>query len=364
MPHLVLVVEDDPGILGYCNIALESSGFEVVSCETAADARKLYAGRRPDLALLDYGLPDSTGLELMREWRALPDAPPPIIFLTARGDMKTRLECFQNGAQDYLTKPFAVEELLARVKVHLQVKKSHDDLLKRNYELELINRARQDMADMIVHDLKTPLTSIQGTLELIQQNGLITAKDYAALVANAGSATDFMLLMLNDLLDVSRSQQSQLKPELAPIDVPLFFEKLRALFAGRVRSRNVDLSVAAEPGATLLSDQNLVYRVMANLIANAMKASKPGGAVELDCRRAGAKARLTVADRGPGVPDAQKQKIFEKYTTTGRSTALTDTGSGLGLTFCRMAAEALKGRVWVEDRPGGGSVFALEVSAG
>jgi len=363
MAHRILVVEDDVSVLGYCKTALESAGFEVEACETAAEARKLYAADRPDLAVLDIGLPDGNGLDLMREWKKLPGAMPPILFLTARGDMKTRLECFQSGTQDYVAKPFAVEELLARVKVHLQVKKSHDDLQKRNYELELISRARQDMADMIVHDLKAPLTSIQGTLQLIQQHGLITAREYTSLVANAGSATDFMLLMLNDLLDVGRAQEAGLKAERAPIDVPLVFDKLRSLFAGRVRLMEVNLIVSVEPGLSLRSDQNLVYRVMANLIANAMKASDHGSSVELDCRRAGAKARLTVSDRGAGVSDAEKQKIFEKYTTTGRSKASVDTGTGLGLSFCRMAAEALKGRVFVEDRDGGGSRFVLEIPA-
>jgi len=365
MAHLILVVEDDDGIRGYCKTALESVGFEVQTCATAVEARRLYVGRRPDLAVLDIGLPDGNGLELMREWQKLPGAaPPPILFLTAREDMKTRLECFQSGAQDYVSKPFAVEELLARVKVHLQVKKSQDDLQKRNYELELINRARQDMTDMIVHDLKAPLTSIQGTLELIQQHGLISENEYASLVTNAGSATDFMLLMLNDILDLSRTQQTKLKVESRKIDVTVLFAKLRELFAGRCRSRGVTLKTSAEKGAALTSDQNLVYRVMANLIANALKASRQGQEVELSYARVGAKARLSVADRGAGVPDSDKQTIFDKYTTTGRSRASIDTGTGLGLSFCRMAAGALGGRVWVEDRDGGGSVFVFDIPAG
>jgi signal transduction histidine kinase len=364
MAHLILVVEDDDGIRGYCKTALESVGFEVQTCATAVEARRLYIGRRPDLAVLDIGLPDGNGLELLSEWRKLPAPPPPILFLTANGDMKTRLECFQRGAQDYVSKPFAVEELLARVKVHLQVQKSQDELQKRNYELELINRARQDMADMIVHDLKTPLSSIQGTLELIQQHGLITEKDYEGLVANAGTATDFMLLMLNDFLDVSRSQQTGLKAETADIDVRALFQKLSELFAARALSRGVPLVVAAEPGAAARGDRNLVYRVLANLIANAMKASRSGQTVELAFSRSGAYARFSVADRGGGVPDAEKQAIFEKYTTTGRTRASIDTGTGLGLTFCRMAAGALGGRVWVEDRDDGGSVFSLEIPVG
>src|SRR6185312_3436294 len=214
MSHRVLVIEDDPDIQGYCNTVLESAGFAVDSTSTLDGARKLY-GKKPDLVVLDIGLPDGNGIDLMREWQKS-GTPPPILFLTARGDMKTRLECFQQGAQDYLLKPFAAEELLARAKVHLQVKKSHDELLRRNYELELITRARQDMADMIVHDLKAPLTSIKGTLELVLAHGLISAEGYQNLLQNAGSAADFMLLMLNDLLDVGQAESAGLKAEAAP----------------------------------------------------------------------------------------------------------------------------------------------------
>jgi two-component system sensor histidine kinase/response regulator len=358
MAHRVLVIEDDPDIQGYCNTVLESAGFTVDSTSTVEGARRLY-GNRPDLIILDIGLPDGNGVELMREWREY-GTTPPIMFLTARGDMKTRLECFQKGAQDYLLKPFAAEELLARAKVHLQVKQSQDDLLRRNYELELVTRARQDMADMIVHDLKAPLTSIKGTLQLILAHGLISAEGYASLIHNAGTAADFMLLMLNDLLDVGQAQG--LKAEQAPVDAKLLFEKLQALFAGRAGVVSMKIVARAAPGAERVrSDQNLLYRIGANLIANAMKASPQGSTIELDAERAGDKYRLIVSDRGCGVPDGEKVRIFEKYMTSHRKGAPLDTGTGLGLAFCRVATAALKGRIWVEDREGGGSRFILEL---
>ena len=289
-------------------------------------------------------------------------ATPPILFLTARGDMETRLECFRLGAQDYLLKPFAAEELLARAKVHLQVKKSHDELLRRNYELELITRARQDMADMIVHDLKAPLTSIKGTLQLILAHGLISEEGYSKLLANAGSAADFMLLMLNDLLDVGQAEQAGLAAELAPVEASVLFEKLQALFSGRCRQMGMEIVTRVAPGAEkLTSDQNLIYRINANLIANAMKASAKGAKVEVDASRSGGAYRFVVADRGRGVPDAEKTKIFEKYVTSHRQGAALDTGTGLGLAFCRVATTALKGNIWVEDREGGGSRFILEI---
>jgi signal transduction histidine kinase len=361
LSHLVLIVEDEPAIRGYCETALRSAGFEVLSCATAADARRLY-DKHPDLIVLDLGLPDGNGLELMREWQK-GGSVPPVLFLTARDDMKTRLECFQAGAQDYINKPFAAEELLARVKVHLKVKKSHDELVRRNYELELIHRARQDMADMIVHDLKAPLSSIKGTLEVVLAHGLISEGSYHKLIETAGTAADFMLLMLNDLLDLGQARGGMLKAELGTFDLPVVFDKIGKLFAGRSRSLGVHLECRPNSCKLVYSDQNLIFRVCANLVGNALKASNRGAAVLMEAERDGDALRIIVSDTGPGVPDAEKTRIFEKYNTSNRKEASLETGTGLGLAFCTAAAKALKGRVWVEDRPGGGSRFIIESPA-
>src|SRR5579885_2329956 len=146
--HDVILVEDDKDIRDFAMTVLESAGFSVRACGRADEARGFLRDMKPDLAIIDIGLPDGSGLELVKAIRAT-DESVPVIVVTARGELKTRLECFQLGAQDYLQKPFAVQELLARVKVHFNVKKSHDELAMRAYNLELINRARQDLMDMI-----------------------------------------------------------------------------------------------------------------------------------------------------------------------------------------------------------------------
>lgn len=359
---LILVVEDDIAIQGFCQTVLESAGFRVDAVATAADAVVSFKKSAPDLIILDYSLPDGNGVDLAKQMGLDSSRKTPFLFLTARQDLSTRLECFQLGAHDYIQKPFAVEELLARVKVHLKVKASYDDMAKRNYELELRERARQDLTDMLVHDLKAPLTSIQGTLELIAARGLISGDAYKSLLGHAGTAAEFMLLMLNDILDVGQASTVGLKVERMDVDVAQLFEKLNALFAGRMQKLGVPIAHEIDPAAkNVLTDRNLVFRVLANLIQNALKASDKGSKVELLAARRDGFARFTVADRGPGVPEADKERIFEKYTTSSKRANLTDAGSGVGLTFCRMAAKALEGRVWVEDRPGGGSLFNLEV---
>lgn len=361
MSHRVLVVEDDLDIQGYCKTILESEGFAVDACDTAAEARRLFGANRPDLAVLDIGLPDGTGMDLMKEWHGFPGPKVPVLFLTARSDLKTRLECFQQGAQDYLHKPFAAEELLARAKVHLQVKKSHEELVKRNYELELVARARQDMTDMIVHDLKAPLTAIKGTLELIHARGLISENNYVSLLLNAGSAADFMLLMLNDILDLAQATESGLKIDPVLIDPALLLKKVGTLFAGRSKRTGAVITIRVAPGVERVrADQNLLYRVLTNLITNAMKAAPGALPVDVDYGYNGISARFVVSDRGPGVADAEKKRIFEKYVTSGRKGEL-DTGTGIGLSFCRAAVTAHKGQIWVEDRPGGGSRFIFEL---
>ena len=361
MPRRILLVEDDIAIRGCCATLMDSEGYIVDVCETMVEARRLFMANRPDLAIIDIGLPDGTGLELAAQWHGHPGPKVPIIFLTGRGDVKTRLECFQQGAQDYVHKPFSTAELLARVKVHLQVRQSHEELVKRNYELELIARARNDMTDMIVHDLKAPLTAIKGTLDLLRKHGLITRMDSDTLVSNAGSAADFMLLMLNDMLDLSQIKTTGMKMDPVDINPALLIKKLEALFAGRLRGAGVTMVSRIAPDVTTIrADQNLLYRILANLIVNAIKVSSRREPVEVDCGFHDAAVRFIVSDRGPGVRDNHKKEIFDKYVTSRKDAGI-DTGTGIGLSFCHATVTAHKGRIWVEDRPGGGARFIFDI---
>jgi signal transduction histidine kinase len=357
MPHRILVVEDDVNIQGFAQTVLESAGYEPQVVGTAAEARRAFQTAKPDMMIVDIGLPDGNGMELVKELGLGPEGEVPFLFLTGSRDLQTRLECFRLGAMDYIPKPFAVEELLARVRVHLKTKRSHDDLARRNYELELRHRARQDLTDMIVHDLKAPLASIKGTLQLAVQHGLITEPAYQNLLVSAGTAAEFMLLMLNDLLDMGRAEAACLQPEFSPVNVETLAAKLKTLFQVHCRVRGVGLDSKIGPDAVMVrSDAGLLFRILVNLVSNALKFSPRGGVVSVEASASGGRQRFTVSDRGPGVPDANKHRIFDKYVTAAESQ-----GTGIGLAFCRVAASALKGTVRVEDRPGGGSLFIVDL---
>jgi signal transduction histidine kinase len=357
MAHHILVIEDDVNIQGFAQTVLESAGYEPQVVGTAAEARRAFQTTKPDMVLVDIGLPDGNGMDLVKELGLGPDGDIPFLFLTASRDLQTRLECFRLGAMDYIPKPFAVEELLARVQVHLKTKRSRDDLTRRNYELELRHRARQDLTDMIVHDLKAPLASIKGTLQLAVQHGLITEPAYQNLLVSAGTAAEFMLLMLNDLLDMGRAEAACLQPEFTPVNVETLGAKLKTLFQVHCRVRGVGLDTKIAPEAEVVrTDAGLLFRILVNLVSNALKFSPRASAVCVEASVKDGRQRFTVADRGPGIPDSGKNRIFDKYVTAAEAQ-----GTGIGLAFCRVATAALKGAIRVEDRPGGGSIFIVDL---
>jgi len=365
VPRSILLVEDDQVIQNLSKNALEDAGFTVEACGTVAEALRLFARRPPDLILLDIGLPDGTGFDVCRQLGLGEKKNLPFIFLTAKGDIKTRLEGFKLGAHDYIQKPFAIEELFARVRVHLRLKQAHEELARRNSDLEIRDRLRQDLTDMILHDLRTPVASIKGTLEIVTSRGLISEGDAAKFLRQAESAAEFMLLMINDLLDVSQAKQVGLRPEFSETGVEALLKKAADLFENRCRKRGLSLRVAYSGlPKTLRTDPGLLFRVLANLLSNAINVSTKGQEVILSCESAGNFVRFAVSDKGPGVPHAIKSRIFEKYAAfTPRKEVPEGQSRGIGLNFCRLAAQALRGRIRLEDNPGGGSVFIFEAPA-
>ncbi|HVE13913.1 MAG TPA: response regulator, partial [Elusimicrobiota bacterium] len=340
-PRDILIVEDDESFRCMARSVLESAGFTVRAFPGVISAVEGLSVRRPALAIVDVGLPDGDGYGLCRTIKSLaPEVP--IIFMTGWSDVHSRMRGFEAGAQDYMIKPPCWEEFLARVKIQLR----QSALLKRNLELELRDRVRRDAADMIVHDLRAPLSSILGTLELIRGQGLIHDAYYRKLLEVSRSASETMLLMINDILDVERAESVRLKPEPAPVDVAGLVGKVEGLFGPLCRRRELRWRSRAQPGEAW-TDPQLLFRILSNLAGNAIKFSPQGGEVAMESERCGDMLRFRILDRGPGIPDSFKEKIFEKYAQVESPNAQRG-GTGLGLTFCRLATEALKGRVWVE----------------
>lgn len=358
----ILVVEDDHNLSRLIQSAMRRSGIDVDVAETAAEALTSYRTRRPELVLLDVVLPDESGFDVCRKIRASFGTSTPIIFMTAKNDLRSRLEGFQSGGQDFVQKPFYVEEMLKRIQLNLQSSRARQVMASRNAQLEARDESRVDMMNIIAHDLKVPLTTIITAIKMVTEQYLVTDPILQRLMRSSHKCAENMNLLIEDIIDIGKSNQGRLDPRFENVFLEEITHEARQLFESTCVLREISIRVTMpSPAPSLVTDRRLLLRILANLLSNAVKVSKQGGEILLEFRSFGEKVFLTVADRGPGVPNSERERIFGKYQHAGKAESGYSRGSGIGLYFCRDAANGLGGAVWVEDREGGGSRFILRL---
>jgi signal transduction histidine kinase len=237
-----------------------------------------------------------------------------------------------------------------------------DELALTNAKLREAQAYRDNMTQMIVHDLRNPLTAISASIELLP---LIMSnpnpEHRQRVIASARSASKRISSLVDDLLDVSKIEAGELKPDYRPTPLQAFLAERINAFSAQAANEQKKLSLNCPEGLLVDLDQSLIGRVVENLLSNAFKYTERDGEIDLTVHPNGAgQVEFHLRDNGQGIPDAYKKRIFDKFiqapiTSEGRVRK----GTGLGLTFCRLVVEQHGGEIWVSDAPGGGSVFTF-----
>ena len=227
-------------------------------------------------------------------------------------------------------------------------------------EEQQLAKFREDLTNMLVHDLRSPLTVIMGTLALMDR---AKPEDFAQLRTMAQHNSERILKMVNELLDISKLESGQLILHPTNVDVAALLNEVSARFAPLATEAAITLESEIAPALPAISaDSEILQRVLSNLVDNAIKFTPDGGRIRLAARCEapdGPNALLlSVSDSGPGIPLEAQGRIFEKFKQAG-NTPGRRRGTGLGLAFCRLAAEAHGGRIWVESTPGHGATFTI-----
>jgi len=214
--------------------------------------------------------------------------------------------------------------------------------------------------NMIVHDLKTPLTSVLASLEMVLDGdfGAITAGARGA-ITDADSRAKELLALIEDLLEVARIEDAVVELNLEPLAPAAFLAELVQEWSVRFEQERAQISVEIAADAPVIrADRRLLRRVFANLLQNALVHTTRGVAIALSARRdAAAGVLFAVSDTGPGIPPEYQELIFRKFERVQRADARGRRSSGLGLAFCKLAVEAHGGRIWVQSSLGRGSQF-------
>jgi signal transduction histidine kinase len=224
---------------------------------------------------------------------------------------------------------------------------------------------RDDLTNMIVHDLRTPLSVMTASLDLITRGEAeAQSEPRSRFVRTARSAGRRMTGLIDDLLSVAKMEAGELQPGFELTSIPALFADQLSDFSVQAAAEGRELCIDCPPGLTAQVDPAQIGRVLANLVGNAFKYTRRGGAIHIAACEDVALNRVYVAvrDDGEGIPDDYKARIFDKFVQVPQANGYpTRKGTGLGLTFCRLVIEAHAGHIWVEDASGGGSVFKFWV---
>ena len=372
---LILVADDVPANVELLFDQLHVLGFRALAAVDGPSALAACFEQRPDLCILDVSMPAgdlggddrNTGFEVCRRIKRDPrTARIPVIFVTALNDTTDRVKAIEAGGDDFLTKPHNRLVLGARVRSLLKLKAATDALEESARKMKELEKLRDDLMKMIVHDLKSPLTSILATVEMLMDGdfGAVTPEQKSALGDCEGKAED-LLALIEDLLEVRRIEETALKLNLEPVAPGALLTEIVHEWNHRFQQDRASATVeAAEDAPVFHADRPLIKRVIGNLIQNALTHSATAVKLHLSVRRDGDGVLFTVSDNGPGIPPEYHEIIFRKFEQVRTPNAPRVRSSGLGLAFCKLVVESHGGRIWVQSAgEGQGSAFHFSLPA-
>jgi len=350
----ILIIDDEPAVLMGLAAIIKRHGYQVVTAENGADGLQLAKATSPDLILSDVMMPPPDGFELRRLMSLDPQlASIPFIFLTARSDTEGKINGLRGGADDYITKPFVTDELIARIEAVFRRVKTEQargrDQEKAITEMDM-EKLRKEIIQNIHHELRTPLANILMPLELVVSNKFNDPQEQNKFIRIALSNADRLEGLVTDLILLSDIDQCNLNR----IRQPIYLDKdIRSPIYKRLeryKNKNLDFVFHVPTEGEINAPRREFIHALAHLLDNAFKFSPADGRVEfsLTCNINGGTIML-VKDEGPGIPAAMREKVFERYYQLSQGDTREHEGMGVGLTIARAVFEELGGEVRILD---------------
>jgi len=357
----VLVVDDNNLARKMVVDALVREGLTVLEAVDGQEAFDLICKRMSaiDLLVTDLMMPKMNGTELCAKVRGelgLKDLP--VVFLTAVDEQEKILGVYKSGANDYLIKPFVKEELLARIKVHLQATKLNKRLRSSIVELKTLNQMKDELLAVCSHDLRSPLTGILGFTELLMEKDYLEAEDRESLeqVKNSG---DFLLSLINDILDLSKVQSQEAELEVEPLSMLDISNISMKAMGHMAKAKEQNLEFVNQTAQHLvMGNSSGLIRTLNNLLSNAIKFTPEGRDIQLILAgEQDENLSISVVDQGIGIPADKIPFLFDKFSKTSRSGTSGEQGTGLGMSIIKEMVEKHGGTLAVTSQEGVGTTF-------
>lgn len=416
-PATILIIDDQPKNLAVIGDYLMKCGFTVIVSQTGVGGLRRARGVKPDLILLDILMPDMDGFETCRRLKADESTKNiPVIFMTALTGIEDKVKGFELGGVDYITKPIEYEEVLARVKTHLQIvnqkrqleiqacnlenvnallnkeinsrkvaqrelqrlneeledrikirtaelskvaerlRLTNIELQKANQELKKVDDIKTEFVALASHELRTPLTSILGYAQTLAASDLqLDSSTRANILSTIVSESKRLAALIGNLLDISKIETRNFRFKTEPFDISDVIDSV-------VRTLNLPANFplvvhnATKNNCKAVGDKEQTGLVIRNILDNAIRYINENGKLTINVNETEDYIRVGISDTGPGIKPEEQKKIFEKFYRI-RDEKKRSIGSGLGLSIASKVIISQGGQIWVDSTYGEGATF-------
>ena len=358
----ILIVDDSLTIRMQIKDVLDNEGYEVVLAKDGETCLAILKEQMPDIILLDIVMPGINGIEvckIIKQDKKLKDIA--VLILTHVTDSENMVAGLNSGADDYVTKPFVIEELNARISAILRTKTLKEELVQAKNEAVKLAGSKSAFLANMSHEIRTPMNGVTGFTELLLETDLDeTQREYVETIKRSGDA---LLVIINDILDFSKMESDQSTFEVIEFAPEQLIYDVCDLVKIKIEEKPVNLycNMDSQLPVNLKGDPYRFRQVMTNLLGNAVKFVEKGEIeVKVDVEKIEA-ARIFVhyfiRDTGIGMPEDKVETVFEIFSQADSSTTRQFGGTGLGLSIARKICRKFGGDCWAESKEGKGSTF-------
>ncbi len=361
MPERILVVDDDDEMLQQWLVRqLEREGYLVTVVATAQGALELASLQPyPDMVLLDVDLPNLDDFEVTKKLQQISDLQDiPIIFLTNQNTSPDKIAGLEMGGLDYVSKPFNIPELIAKIKTTLQQLKSERDKAQRDLE-----EYKSNLTENMGHEILTPLNTVLNGIDILTRLAArenVTLFDEVIEMIRRGA--DELRWLAEDLLLINHIEEHRLAPFRQPVDLIEQVKQVIEQTEIKHTRKSVHFELAGPNQCVVNIHRKHLIHILHHLFDNAAKFSPIDGQPNVTVRRIGtAGAELKVQDYGKGIKPELQKKVFEKFYQIDMSMTRESGGLGLGLYIARTLARLYGGEIILISKPGVGTTCQLTI---
>ncbi len=346
----ILLVDDSPTILSILKEMLKGNGFDLLTASSGKEALTIAEKQPPDLILLDIVMPEIDGLDTCRQFKSHEQLSKiPILFLSSFEDIQNKMKGFEAGGLDYINKPVQREELIARVKIHLELKRLQEELYQKIED-------KERLIHVLCHDISNPLTCISVWAELILgmneiEKNLNLSNRIQRILESAQQASE----IIDHVREMERLSKQKNSLKLGPVSVKEVISNALLIFENQLK--NKDITFKCFPALEELETEILAEKisfttnVFNNLFSNSIKFSYPNSVITFIVEEKEEKVHLVLKDEGIGIPGDLLENIFNPGTSTSRSGTSGEEGSGFGMPLVKKYMDYYRGDILISSHP-------------